>query len=116
MRFDSWKALGDEVEILVMGDDEGIADNAQELGIRHIPDVICNSWGTPLISSMLSLARENSTSPFLGIINTDILLFPDVLQAIQAAAGKFKKFLLVGQRWDLEVLNQLSDPNQFPGI
>jgi hypothetical protein len=109
----SWKALGNQVEILVMGNDEGISDNAHELEIRHIPNVICNSKGTPLISSMLSLAREASTSPYLGIINADILLFPDLLQAIQAVAGKFKKFLLVGQRWDMEVLNQLSEPNQF---
>lgn len=109
----SWKALGEKVEILVFGNDEGIAKHTNELGIRHIPDVVCNSRGTPMVSSMLTLARKTSKSPFLGIINADILLFADVLQAIQAASGKFSKFVLVGQRWDMEVLNQISGSNQI---
>lgn len=109
----SWKVLGQEVEILVFGKDEGIAENTRELGIRHFPEVLCNSYGTPLVSSMLALARETSKSSFLGIINADILLFPDVLAAIRAVERKFKKFLLVGQRWDMEVDDRLTDPDQF---
>ena len=104
----SWQALGKEVEILVLGNDEGIAEHTRKLSIRHIPKVTCNSRGTPLISSMLSLARESSASPFLGIINADIILFPDVLEAIKSAAERYKKFLLVGQRWDLEVTNEIT--------
>ncbi len=109
----SWRALGQEVEILVFGNDEGIAKNTRDLGIRQIPDVTCNTYGTPLISSMLALAREASNSPILGIINTDILLFPDVLTAIRAVEGKLKKFLLVGQRWDLEVNDLIKDADKF---
>jgi len=110
----SWQALGSEVEILVLGNDEGIAEHTRELGIQHIPEVDCNSRGTPLISSMLSLARETTGNPFLGIINADILLFPDVLEGIRAAAGKFEKFLLVGQRWDMEIAHEISGgPEQF---
>ena len=109
----SWKALGQEVEILVFGMDEGIAENSRELGLRHISEVKCNSYGTPLINSMLSLAREASNSPFLGIINADILLFPDVLTAIRAVEKKLKKFLLVGQRWDMEVNDRIDSPDQF---
>lgn len=103
----SWQALGSEVEILVMGNDAGIAEHSRKLGIRHIPDVTCNSRGTPLVSSMMLHAREASASPFLGIINADIILFPDVLGAIISIAGNFKKFLLVGQRWDMEVTNEI---------
>lgn len=110
---ESWKALGPEVEILVFGKDEGIAENTRELGIRHISEVTCNSHGTPLISSMLTLAREKSNSPFLGIINADILLFPDVLSAIRVVEGKFKKFLLAGQRWDMEVNERISGSDDF---
>lgn len=109
----SWKALGQEVKILVFGKDDGIEENTRELGLRHIPEVRCNSYGTPLISSMLALTREASDSPFLGIINTDILLFPDVISAIHAVNEKLKKFLLVGQRWDMEVNDAIEAPDQF---
>jgi len=110
---ESWKALGQEAEILVFGRDEGIAENTRELGIQHIPEVACNSHGTPLISSMLTLAREKSNCPFLGIINADILLFPDILVAIRSVEGKFKKFLLAGQRWDMEVNERISGLDNF---
>jgi hypothetical protein len=62
---------------------------------------------------MLTLARDSSSSPFLGIVNADILLFPDVLSAIRVVERKLKKFLLAGQRWDMEVNYRISDPDQF---
>jgi hypothetical protein len=52
---------------------------------------------------MLQLARENSSSPLLCIINTDILLLPDFIQAARRVASQSKKFVLLGQRWDLDL-------------
>ena len=37
--------------------------------------------GTPLISSMFQLARENSSSDLLCIINADMILMPDFVEA-----------------------------------
>jgi hypothetical protein len=103
----SWQALGDEVEVLVIGNDEGVAENTRQLGVRHIPDVRCNDYGTPLISSMLAQARANSDSPYLAIVNTDIILFPDLLDAIRSTARVHEQFVLIGQRWDLDVEKEL---------
>ena len=104
----SWQALGSEVEILVMGNDEGIAEQTQALGIRHLPNVACNSRGTPLVSSMPALARENSSSPFFGIVNADIILFEDVLDSVHSVARQMQKFLVVGQRYDMEITTELA--------
>ena len=41
----NWLALGDEVKVVVIGDDPGIAEVCQEMGIRHLPDVRCNEKG-----------------------------------------------------------------------
>ena len=103
----SWKALGDEVDVLVIGDDEGVAENALALGVRHIPQVKCNAHGTPLISSMLANAREHSRSPYLAIVNTDIILFPDLLEAIRNTVAVKQQFVLIGQRWDMDVTAEL---------
>ena len=103
----SWQALGDEVEVLVIGNDEGVAENTRELGVRHIPEVRCNTHGTPLISSMLEQARAHSDSPYLAIVNTDIILFPDILKAVRAAAAAFECFVMIGQRWDMDVTSEL---------
>jgi len=56
----SWLALGDQVQVIVLGDDEGIKQNCDDLGIMHIPGIRCNDKGTPLLSSMLEMAREKA--------------------------------------------------------
>jgi hypothetical protein len=107
----NWLALGDEVEVLVIGDDSGVAEACAELSLRHLPGVECNDQGTPLISSIFTLAREASTSPFLAYANADILFLPDVLDAIRLIDSQKDRFLAVGQRWDLDV----RDPISFEG-
>ncbi len=99
--------LGAQVEVALIGKEEGIAEVAAELGVTHLPEVRCNSLGTPLISSMFDLARQLNTSPLLCCINTDILLLPGFVETAQKIAAQAGQFLLVGQRWDLDVLEEL---------
>jgi hypothetical protein len=103
----SWLHLGAEVEVILMGEEDGLAETAAELGARHIAQVERNANGTPLVSSMFELARQNSSSPLLACINADVLLLPEVVQLSQRAAEQAKKFLIVGQRWDLGVTEPL---------
>jgi len=74
-----------------------------ELGATQLARVKRNSWGTPLVSSIFHLAREASESPFLAYVNADILLTPDFLRITKLVASQIKHFLIVGQRWDLDV-------------
>ncbi len=99
----NWLALGEEVEVVAIGDDPGIAENCQEFGIRHLPSVRCNEKGTPLISSIFELARGVNESPFLAYANADILFHPELLPTIKALEQEKKQFLAVGQRWDLDI-------------
>ncbi len=111
----SWKNLGDSIQIFLMGNDAGIAEAAKDLQVRHFPHVRCNEKGTPLISSMLQVARENSQSPYLCIINTDILVLPEMLTVLKSVAEQMERFLLVGQRWDAAITGLLpADETLFP--
>jgi hypothetical protein len=110
----SWELLPD-AEVLLLGDEAGLAEAAQELGARHLPQVARNEKGTPLISSMFRLARENSGSPLLGIINADILLLPDFVQAAREASALKERFVLLSQRWDLDVTQPLDFSDGWPG-
>ena len=103
----SWKALGDEVDVVLVGDEEGIQEAALEMGVKHIAEVKRNAQGTPLLSSIFSLTRENSESPLLAYVNADILLFEDFLEQSRLVYQKFPRFLLLGQRWDLEIKENL---------
>ena len=98
----SWTLLHD-VEVILLGEEEGLPEAARELGVKHLPQVERNVSGTPLISSMVQLARENGNSDLLCIINTDMILMPDFLEAAKQAVKWNDKFVLLSQRWDYDI-------------
>jgi hypothetical protein len=106
----SWTLLPD-TEVILLGEEDGLAQTAKEFGVKHIPNVARNESGVPLISSMFQLARENSNSDLLCIINTDMLLMPDFVEAARKSCLQREKFVLLSQRWDLDV----TKPIDFSG-
>lgn len=103
----SWLHLGDEVNVLIIGDEPGIAEFATEVGIQHLPQVACNPLGTPLVSSIFAMARQSSTSPLLAYVNADILLTPQFINIARLVYCQVNKFLIVGQRYDLDLKQPL---------
>lgn len=99
----SWQALGGRVKVVITGDEEGIAEAAAEYGFIHRPNVARNVSGTPLLSSIFALAREATQSPLLAYVNADVLLFDDFLSVSQQMLARLDKFVLVGQRWDMDI-------------
>jgi hypothetical protein len=99
----SWQHLDDEVNVVVIGDEPGIAEFAAEAGIQHLPEVACNPLGTPLVSSIFAMARQISTSPLLAYVNADILLTPQFFNVARQVYCQVNKFLIVGQRYDLNL-------------
>ncbi len=109
----SWMQLGEDAQVLLIGDEAGMEDTAQVYNLPHIKNVARNPSGTPLVNSIFSLARQASQSPYLAYINADILLFPNFLTTIRELTSTLETqthqtpFLLIGQRWDLEVEQEL---------
>jgi hypothetical protein len=97
----SWLMLRPQPEIILFGDDEGTANKALQLGIRHVPDVQRNEYGTPLLDSIFKTAQEIASNSLTCYINADIILLSDFLPAISQI--RTPSFLLVGQRWDLDL-------------
>jgi hypothetical protein len=103
----SWLALGERVEILLIGDEEGIDAVASKYGLQLVDNFERNKVGTPLISSIFTQARAASQAPILAYLNTDIILLNDFLRGVEKVAQKFPNFLMIGQRWDLDVDEKL---------
>jgi hypothetical protein len=105
----SWTLLAD-AEVILLGEEAGLAEAARESGVKHLPNVARNASGTPLISSMFQLARENSTSELLCIINADMILMSDFVKAAMASRSMLPEdhnFVLLSQRWDLDITQPL---------
>lgn len=102
----SWTKLP-EVNIVLLGDEPGLAEAASELGLTHIRQIPRSESGAPLMDAMFRLAREASPSPLYAIVNADIILFDDFVQAAKTASARLEKFVLMGQRWDLDITELL---------
>ena len=102
----SWTLLPD-VDVILLGEEEGLAEIAKELGVKHIPNVVRNGAGVPLISSMFQLARENSNSELLCIINADMILMPDFVEAARRSCMLRDEYVLLSQRWDYDITSPI---------
>ncbi len=97
----SWVSLHPACEVILFGDEEGTAELASELGIRHIGGVECNEYGTPLVDAIFKMAQDIASHKLMCYANADIVLMSDFLPAISQI--KWQSFLLVGQRWDIDL-------------
>jgi hypothetical protein len=107
----SWLELGDEVQVILFGEEEGLAEVARELNVTHIPNVKRNSAGTPLLSDMFKTAQEISSAPIFAFVNADILLMRDFLETALKVHDLCGKYLMVGQRWDLDITSPIDFSN-----
>jgi hypothetical protein len=103
----SWIHLGPQVEVLLVGDEPGMAEAAAVFGIQYLRQVECNQAGTPLVSSIFALARQASRNALMTFVNADVMLLPDILEAAHLVSEKLTQFVLLGQRWDLDVRQRL---------
>ena len=101
--FASWQQLGEAVQVVVVGMEEGLLAACNEFGFTYLPEVERNHQGTPLVSSIFSTARGVNQSPLLAYVNADIILLPGFVEEIERVAHRFGKFLVVGQRYDLDI-------------
>ncbi len=108
----SWTQLRSESskpEIILVGDDEGVKDVCNALGLKHLPNVKKNNMGVPLLSSIFSETEKIASYDLLCFINTDIILLPDFCDVLRGIISKLSdKFLLTGQRIDTDIDYPLS--------
>lgn len=100
----SWTLLQPKPQIIIVGNEDGAAEVCKEFGIRHIPEIERNEYGTPLLNSTFLEAEKAATYQLMCYINADVILISDFLDAIQRVEN-IKNFLLVGQRIDLDLQN-----------
>ena len=104
---ESWTKLGKDITVILVGAEEGLGEVAEELGVLHVKEVRTNVQGTPYIPDLFKIARENSDSPLLAFVNADVILLPDFVENAVQVSNHEGQFLLVGQRYDVEINERL---------
>ena len=105
----SWSRLGPNVDVLLIGDETGIAETAAELQVGHVGGLEINQHGTPLVSSAFEIAHRETRSPFLVYCNCDVILMPDFIDAIKLLAldQSHPRLVAFGRRTDLKVETEI---------
>jgi hypothetical protein len=103
----SWTKLQPRPEIILFGTEVGAAECAAELGLVHIPEVARNQHGTPLLADIFLNADRRASHDLFAYVNADIILQAEFTEAVKKVREAFPRFLAVGRRTNLEVLEPL---------
>lgn len=103
----SWARLTPRPEIILFGDEPGIAEMAREIEARHVAEVARNEFGTPLVNDIFHSAARLAENDILAYVNADIILFDDFMAGVANAAASHDEFLLVGRRWDICITEEI---------
>ncbi len=122
----SWKRLHPSIDIILIGDDPGVAEYAARLNVGHQPKISRNRQGTPLLSSAFATAATIAQWPITVYCNCDVILLSDFTNTVSRLHQLFRpetsgpetsgpEFLAFGRRHDLLVERELdfSDPGQI---
>lgn len=103
----SWTRL-QGCEVILFGEEVGMAEAAAELGVRLVPGIQRNARSTPMVSDAFEQIRHLATTPLVAYVNTDII-FDDTLLTVARSlqASMLSNWLLVGQRYDMDITQHL---------
>jgi len=104
----SWTRIHPRPNVLLLGNDEGTAEVARELGAQHLPEIERNRWRTPLVSDIFAQAQKLGETPHLCYVNSDIMLFDDFMAALLRVAAWSNRFLMIGRRTDTDITEPMN--------
>jgi hypothetical protein len=104
----SWRSLSDDITIVLAGSAEGLDSIAKEVSAVLLPDIAAGIDGPPRVDDLLNKARAATTTDFVAYINSDIILFPDWLNAVRHTASLIAgDFLIIGRRTDADIEHEI---------
>ena len=106
----SWLALTPRPEVLLIGDDAGVAEIAREFSVEHIPHVEKDNKGLPMRSSMCHIANAVAQNELLCIINSDIVVLDHFYHTLSDIS--LTRFVATGRRYDLDVDEEIAMDNK----
>jgi hypothetical protein len=100
----SWQQLAPGLRVVLMGDDPGVAEIAQELSLTHVANLRKNETGTPLLNDAFAQVNKLADTPLIIYVNSDIILLPDCLATMQRMMDSdLEKYLVIGRRIDCDI-------------
>ena len=103
----SWLALRPRCQVILFGDEEGLAEVADTFGVQHVADVARNEFGTPLLNDVFTQAERLATTDVICYVNSDIIFAGGFTEAVNTIRRRTQRFLIVGECWNLDITEPL---------
>lgn len=104
----SWTRLGTGCDVVLLGDDVGVAEAATRHQVRHKSTIARNEFGTPLLTDVVERMYAQARYPIVALVNADIILLSDFLLAVEAIAQSRKKFMIVSSCFNCAIERPLA--------
>ena len=98
----SWRKAAPKSQVILFGDDDGVARAAKSLRAKHVPEVARNEHGTPLINGVFEQAAELARNEWMMEISGDILLQDTRLKGVIDGISEYPRPFIIGRRWDMQ--------------
>ena len=107
----NWRSISPDIQIIIIGNSKGSKEIASSINADYVPEVKCSPEGTPLLEDLFRIAQSRARNPIMTYVNADIILPKNFLSSINIVSKYFKKFLMIGNRWDLDVNQSINYNN-----
>jgi hypothetical protein len=101
----SWVKLHPTCEIILFGDEDGVAETADLFNLKHVSEIVRNEYGTPLLHNVFNGAQEVAKYDTLMFCNADMIFTDDLIGAINNLPKT--EFLACGRRWDANITEEI---------
>jgi hypothetical protein len=102
----SWRQALPDAQIILLGDDPGVAEAARAIGAEHVHPLAVSRLGTPLLSDAFRKAQDAARFDTLLYVNADIILRRDLQTAVCRLPAP--PFLMVGESRDVPIHTTLA--------
>ena len=108
----SWALFKPKPEIILFGNETGVAEICKKLNLTHFPQIKTNQYQTPLLNDVFDKAQKIAKNSILMYVNSDIIFPQNIMEIVFKISKNFKTFLATGQRFELKIdkIISFSDP------
>jgi len=103
----SWTLLRPKPEIILLGNEGGVKEVCKEFGLKHIPKIAKNKFGTPLYSDVFEKGQKKAKHKIVCYVNSDIILMNGLMKVVKYFLNQPPFFMLTGWRRDIEITKPL---------
>jgi hypothetical protein len=97
----SWLLLKPKPEVILLGDDEGVAEYAETHGLRHVGRIRKNEHGDMDCADLFAKLQQAASFPTILYADCDIMLLSNFPAILRRVSEKYKTYMMVGGRWSI---------------